>query len=169
MKAGFAAMIVAVLGGLAATGRAGSLAEAPSGVLLAPAEAPGLAQARRLARESLPSFLSRASLAPEGWSNLGLEIGVPATGGTEHVWVSDFSSTGAGRFEARLANDPVGFEGQVGDRIRFDQDQISDWAFVSGGRGYGFYSVRALLPGMAEAQRKSVQVFLSPRPLPWGW
>ncbi|MDJ0827674.1 MAG: DUF2314 domain-containing protein [Rhodobacter sp.] len=127
-------------------------------------------EAVRQARQSLPAFLERAESAPSGWEMVSLKVALEGDTMVENIWVSDFQRPGFEIFTGRLANDPVDLPGlKAGDLVKFSYDQISDWAFVENGRGYGFYTTRVLTEGISEEELAMMNAFLSPDPVPTGW
>lgn len=126
--------------------------------------------ARADARAALPRFLEAAAEKPADWENVTLKVAFEGATMIENIWVSDFHPTEGENFEAVLANEPVDLPGlHAGDRVTFHYSQIGDWAFIQSGKGYGFYSVRAMKDQMSEEQIAAVDEFLSADPLPSGW
>jgi uncharacterized protein YegJ (DUF2314 family) len=147
---------------------AGRVAEGDDNVIAVSSGDGAMAEARARAEASLPQFLAHA--ASGDLEQPMLKVAFPTPAGAEHIWVTEFSESGDGRFLGLLSNEPVGMEGyHLGSRVSFARDQISDWSFMENGTGYGFYSVRALVPHMSEEQQVAVAAFLSADPLPQGW
>lgn len=126
------------------------------------------------ARQSLPEFLSRASAGQAEWESVGLKVMFATVSGSgpshEHIWIADFAETAQGRFSGYLANEPVWLgDRHMGDAVEFGRDDITDWALVMDGRGYGFFTARALLDQMAPDQRRELESFLAPQPIHGGW
>ncbi len=129
-----------------------------------------IAEARTAARIHLPKFLEMADSNPAGWENVTVKVALQGETMVENIWVTDFSETTPGQYQARLANHPTDLPGlNLGDRVTFSDEQINDWAFVSEGRGYGYYSVRALMPHVSEEEAEMMQAFLAEDPVPAGW
>ena len=104
-----------------------------------------------------------------------VKIRIKTESGSEHIWVSDLSPTKfIGRkpieFTGLLSNKPEDIAGmELGDQIAFSRFVIEDWGLVVEGRGYGFYSVRALLPYLPEEEAVPLNAFLMPSALPDDW
>ncbi len=126
-----------------------------------------------LAEASLPDFLAVAQHieGPEAT----LKIRIDVNGGSEHIWVQDFTPTKfIGKrpieFEGVFSNAPEAIPGmEIGDPVAFSRFVIEDWGLVMNGQGYGFYSVRAFLPTLDGAEAAQLQAFLAPNPLPEDW
>lgn len=142
-----------------------------SNVVGVAADDPTMTAAIQEAQKHLPRFLEKLQTSPETWQNPALKVALEGAGGAiEHIWVTGFQEVSPLKFEGRLDNEPVNLPGlSAGDTVEFTADQISDWSFLENGRGYGFYTVRALLDTIPEAQAEQMRAFLSEEPLPEGW
>ncbi|MFD1158017.1 YegJ family protein [Roseovarius aestuarii] len=139
-------------------------------VIQVPTADQSMQEALETARASLPTFLEAAANAPASWQTVTIKVALEGETQIENIWVADFHQDGADQYRGRLSNDPVDLPGmKAGDEVQFSYAQIKDWAFVEDGRGYGFYSVRAMLPMMDEAQANGMRAFLAEDPLPKGW
>ncbi len=122
------------------------------------------------AQASLPTFLEAAANAPASWQTVTVKVALEGETQIENIWISDFRKDGDDQYRGLLGNDPVDLPGmKAGDEVQFSYAQIRDWAFVEEGKGYGFYTVRAMLPMMDEAQADGMRAFLAADPLPKGW
>ncbi len=129
-----------------------------------------MAEAQRSAIATLATFMDAAETVPDSWEMATIKVALEGSEQIENIWVSDFRHLEGARFVGKLGNDPVNLPGlKAGDEVEFTYGQINDWAFIENGRGYGFYSVRAMLPMMEEAQANGMREFLSADPLPAGW
>lgn len=147
-----------------------ALTERRAPVVAVPSDDAALGRAEAEARATLDGFLARRAQAGAGWRAVSMKIALRHDGLEEQVWVGDFQALGAGRFRGLLKGDPVSRPGlATGDLIYFERDEIVDWAFFEGGTGYGFYTLRALIPTMTEEQAAVVGAVLSPAPLPQDW
>lgn len=142
-----------------------------SNVVGVAADDPTMTAAIQEAKKHLPRFLEKLQTSPETWQNPALKVGLEGAGGAiEHIWVTGFQEVSPLKFEGYLNNEPVNLPGlSAGDMVEFTADQISDWSFLENGRGYGFYTVRALLDTLPAAQAEQMRAFLSEEPLPEGW
>jgi len=123
------------------------------------------------ARSELPTFLKIVRSGPAHWQGVALKVALP-TGSDSyaHVWITEFTRINGTRYEGVLGNVAGGLTNlRAGDRVAFTDDQIDDFGFVEDGMGYGFYSTRAMLPLLSDAQTASYRRFLSPDPLPSYW
>ncbi len=144
--------------------------EAQTGILQGSATGPVLAQARKRAQRELPTFLKIAKADPVGWQLAALKIALPTDTGSAPVWVDDFTRLRGQTYEGRVMTDAPALPALgIGDRVTFSFDQVDDFAFVEGGVGYGFYSLRAILPLMSDSQAAQTGGFLSGDPLPGYW
>ncbi len=73
-------------------------------------------------------------------------------------------------FTGDLTNEPDDLAGlHHGDSVAFTYDQISDWYFTMNGKGYGYFTLRAMLPRLPKEQAEQFKEFLSPNPVPENW
>ncbi|MEO1638228.1 MAG: DUF2314 domain-containing protein [Pseudomonadota bacterium] len=126
-----------------------------------------LQQAEEDALATLPRFLELAETDPSDWGPISLKIGMRGAEMLEFIWVENIERAGPGSFRGTLANDPVELTGlDLGSRVVFDQEQVSDWAVIIDGKGYGYYSVRAFRELVSEEEAAQLTAFLSTEPLP---
>jgi len=119
------------------------------------------------ATATLPRFLELADSNPSGWGPISLKVGMQGRDMVEHIWIEDIEASGPNSFAGKLANDPVGLTGlELGSRVFFDREQVSDWAVVIDGKGYGYYSVRAIKEFVSDEEAAQLTAFLSEEPLP---
>lgn len=114
-----------------------------------PTGAARFAEAAKKARATLPRFfeLARAGLSGTYLVKMRLAGG----GEVEHLWV-EVTGMRNGRFQGRLANDPVVPGYRAGDSVDIAQDEIEDWMINTGAARFGGYTVRAMLDEMPAAQ-----------------
>lgn len=145
-------------------------AMAQGGDVYVPSDDAAIEQSRVDAQSELPTFLKIAKSDPEHWEAMSVKVALPTDDASEHIWISEFTRINGTRYEGILSNDPVNLPDlKAGDCVEFTYDQIDDFGFIEGGQGYGFYSVRAILPLMSEQQAASYGGFLSPDLLPSYW
>ncbi|WP_299352943.1 DUF2314 domain-containing protein [uncultured Shimia sp.] len=122
------------------------------------------------AKQGLPTFLKAAETPPADWENVSIKVAMQGENQIENIWVMGFQNIEGTQYSGVLGNDPIDMPGlKAGDRVTFDYDQINDWAYIENGTGYGFYSVRAMLPMMDQDQAAGVMAFLSKDPMPTSW
>ncbi|MEC3860425.1 DUF2314 domain-containing protein [Mesobacterium sp. TK19101] len=125
------------------------------------------------ARSFLPTVLDHL-IAPDGIAHpaLSLKVAVPVDApgmDNEVIWVDEVRRRGTG-LRGELANEPVYFDGAVGDHLDFGLDQIADWGvFGSDGRLYGHYTTRVIVTTLPKKEAKQISDLLSAKPLPDGW
>ncbi|MEM8536752.1 MAG: DUF2314 domain-containing protein [Pseudomonadota bacterium] len=126
--------------------------------------------AQEQAAQTLPRFLELANSQPEGWGPISLKVGMRGRDMVEHIWIEEIEEQSNGGFAGKLANDPVGLTGlELGSRVFFDKEQVTDWAVVIDGRGYGYYTVRAISDFVSDEEAAQYAAFLSEQPLPPGF
>lgn len=136
---------------------------------------PVMSAAAREAQATLPRFMTRLSsdpwLAKTAFLKVALPVTVGNTGATDEViWVTGFRETAPGRFQGKLAREPDHLMGlSAGSTVGFATTQIRDWAAVIDGRGYGYYTLRAMLPVIKAEEAVELRDFLAPEPVPAGW
>ena len=128
---------------------------------------PALTKAIQAAQETLPIFLKHA-LIGEG----GLQVSLPAgpNGAFEQIWVTPFRQRADGRYEGIVATDPQFALGlAAGSTVVFERADITDWSAVIAGRGYGYFSLRAVLHRLDPDKARVLNLFLAETPLPASW
>ncbi len=129
-----------------------------------------LAAAIEQARDTLPAFLNFVADGARDTSGFGVKVTLQGDEILEHIWVSDLTVLASGKLRGRLANQPVNLgRMKIGDPITFYESQISDWNFVRGGKGYGYYTVRVIAKRMVAEDAAALAGFLSAEPLPVKW
>ncbi|QGX98952.1 DUF2314 domain-containing protein [Roseovarius faecimaris] len=123
------------------------------------------------ATDSLDLFLRHALDAQSrSVPDAGVKVIVPIDDTlAEVIWVAPFARTGQSFF-GYLQNEPEHMEGyQVGDSIRFGQDQIADWYLSRDGKVFGNFTTRVMLPHLSEEDRAWLSEMLSDQPIPSDW
>ena len=127
------------------------------------------------ARSTLPLFLANA-LDADGNSIVGaaIKVELPTVAGSdtesEHIWVTPFTRLPDGSLAGLLANEPVNLGAlQVGDRVDFTEDMISDWHLdAPSGRYWGSYTSRVMYEAGAFGDTPFDQIFETD-PVPPQW
>ncbi len=136
---------------------------------------PVMSAAVREAQATLPRFMTQLGsdpwLAKTAFLKVALPVTVGNTGATDEViWVTGFRETAPGRFQGKLAREPDHLMGlSAGSTVGFATSQIRDWAAVIDGRGYGYYTLRVMLPVIEAEEAVELRGFLAPEPVPAGW
>lgn len=119
------------------------------------------------ARATLDTAFWPVHADPRGAEMLAVKVEVPVDHpemSSEYIWVSDVRRLGGGAMVGLLANDPNGFDGRVGDRLEFDQAQISDWTYMRDGKMHGAYTLRVILPRLDPREAAAYRATLAPLP-----
>jgi uncharacterized protein YegJ (DUF2314 family) len=116
----------------------------------------GIEAAKAEARRTVNEFIARLERA-EGISHQAVKAElVVEGGGSEHVWVSDVRYED-GMFVGAIGNTPVRATGfRLGEIMRVQPTQISDWSYVEDGRLVGGYTIRHIRSRMSERERRSM-------------
>lgn len=129
-----------------------------------------LMQATQLARYHLPRFMNAALSVPDSWTTSGVLIRIVDGNVSEDLWVENFVVDDTLGFVGTLTNAATKVPNRpAGAKMTFSVDQIQDWGFVSGGKGYGYFTAHAELPFLTAERRAGLLVFLAKEPLPSGW
>ena len=123
------------------------------------------------ARLHLDDFFAHAETDGSKWDGQFIKVGFPVSDlDQEHIWVVDFQRLDSGRFIGRLSNEPANLPDlHFGSKVEFSDDMISDWGFMADGHGYGYYTLRAVIPIMKEQDASAAKAFLATDPLPQDW
>ncbi|WP_121631598.1 YegJ family protein [Tropicibacter alexandrii] len=102
---------------------------------------------------------------------LNLKVAIPIRMGPvtdEIIWIETIGRDDA-TFIGTLANEPMHFEGAIGDPVRFEKGQIRDWSILtSTGQMFGHYTTRVMLDDLSDAEADGIRAILTPDPLPAG-
>lgn len=127
-------------------------------------------QATQSARYHLPRFMNAALSIPDSWTTSGVLIRISDGGVSEDLWVENFVADDILGFIGTLTNAATKVPNRAaGAKMIFSVDQIQDWGFVSGGKGYGYFTAHAELPFLSAERRAGLRVFLATEPVPPGW
>jgi uncharacterized protein YegJ (DUF2314 family) len=127
-------------------------------------------QATQIARYHLPRFMNAALSTPDSWTTSGVLIRISDGGVSEDLWVENFVADDTLGFVGTLTNAATKVPNRAaGAKLIFSVDQIQDWGFVSGGKGYGYFTAHAELPFLSAERRAGLRVFLATEPVPPGW
>jgi uncharacterized protein YegJ (DUF2314 family) len=128
-----------------------------------------LAAAKDAARASLPVFWDRFALPDAGDYDFSLKAAFPRRDGqpgVEEAWVENVARA-PDRIVGELSVQPR-FLGDLKEHaiVDFQENQIVDWAFMSGDRLLGHYTTRVMLPQMDAVQADWLRPLLSEMPAP---
>lgn len=118
------------------------------------------------ARKTLPIFWAKLDEHDPAISDELVKVGLPNTHDSqEHIWMT-VESHSAVAVRGRLANEPVDLpQLHHRDEVTAETSKISDWAYTKGGKQYGGYTLRAMLPSAKPDERREIQEMLAPTPL----
>lgn len=116
------------------------------------------------AQSTLDAFLTRAAKPQRGDSDFSVKIrydtGKPDD--AEYIWASDPVRQG-NNVTATIANEPRDIPDlREGQRVTVPLSRIVDWMYWSGGRIYGGYTMRALLPHIPKVDADKFRKVLAP-------
>lgn len=118
------------------------------------------------ARKTLPLFWTAFSDRQPGDDGFSIKVHIEQGQYGEHFWTRDVEKSGA-EIHARIANDPNGVTSvKLGQRIRVNPEQISDWTYWRNGMMQGAYTLRVMLPRLPKEQAAQFRARLAPLPTP---
>lgn len=112
------------------------------------------------ARARLPEFWREleASSAGEVFS---VKVPVRDAAGTEFFWLADLTRAN-GRVSGRLDNRPnIVTTVKEGQRLEVAESEVVDWLYLRGGKMYGNFTVRPLLPQLPPDQAAQIRAMLA--------
>jgi len=140
------------------------LSAADDRVISVSADDTAMNEAIAAARKSLPLFWSKLEKPGPGEQEFNLKVRIDDEDKTEHFWFSDIQKKD-GRLSGVVNNDPRFVKSvTVGQRVRFSEEQISDWLFMQNGKMVGNFTVRPLMRRMSKEQLKELEAKLAPLP-----
>jgi uncharacterized protein YegJ (DUF2314 family) len=122
--------------------------------------------AMKQAVDTLDRFWARFDAKPPGVSNFSVKLGITGEDGfKEFIWAEPIRRTHDEVF-ATLLNEPEHLGSlHYGSQVHVSKDLIYDWTYEKGGKAYGHFSTRVLIPKMTSEERAQVEGLLSPTPL----
>lgn len=121
-----------------------------------------MSQAISAASRSLPRF--ERLFQRQDAERFEVKVRIPYGSGSEVIWMNLDSINGDG-FVGRIANNPVHLRNlQNGSPYTASRRQISDWGYTKGGKLYGHYTTRVMLPRVSPDVREYLTRTLSPQP-----
>lgn len=114
------------------------------------------------AKRELPQFLQERSNPSSTARDFKVKVAFQAGTTVEHMWVGPFRPSGNG-FEGKLKNQPNLITSlQWGQDVKFEREQISDWAYIKNGIQYGHFTTCVVLlhEGKEKAQLKAKELGL---------
>lgn len=99
------------------------------------------------ARDSLDYFFYLQDTVGDYFGDSAIKVGLPSGDGQEeHIWVKNPRKTATG-FTGFLNNEPYDLadDMQLGDKVSFTKDMVTDWAFLEGEKYRGHFTTRILI------------------------
>lgn len=132
------------------------------GIVDVPNNDPAMEAAKAEARASLPDFWKALEKPAPGEDMFNLKVSIPVGGNsTQHIWVGSIERLSGGRIAGRLGNVPRDIKDKKeGDRIEFEDKDVSDWMFMRNGKIVGNQTLRPLIARMPKAQADRYRAML---------
>jgi len=136
-----------------------------NGVIYSDHSEPEMIKAVATARETLPKFWEIYDSGDRSYSDFSIKVGLVTTDDSyEHIWVNDVKNKN-GKMSGKLANDPVNIPDlKFGDKVNFTVDEVTDWAYIRGGRLHGHHTTRVLMKTMDPEMAAYMKTLLSENP-----
>ena len=113
------------------------------------------------AQDTLDTFLALVDRPPAGIESFALKVAITDNVQTEHFWITPFHREGDA-FAGTIGNTPMLVSNVTeGQEYRFPRADISDWGYMQDGKLHGYFTLRALLPYMAEAEAAQYRALLA--------
>ncbi|MEO0619925.1 MAG: DUF2314 domain-containing protein [Pseudomonadota bacterium] len=114
------------------------------------------------ARATLPLFWSRFMTRAASDTRFSIKVKISDKGYNEHFWTRNVERDGD-TIHAVIANDPNRVTTvKLGQRIKVDPADISDWMHWRDGKMHGAYTLRVMLPRLPKAQADGFRRVLAP-------
>jgi uncharacterized protein YegJ (DUF2314 family) len=133
--------------------------------LIYPEDQKAIDAASAQARATLPTFWAAFDAAPSK-QDFTIKAGMPTkTGPAEHIWIQ-VSGRQGDEISGLLANEPFDIPNlHLRSPVTVTTAQVSDWAYPKGGKLYGHFTTRVLMPQMAADEQAQMKTALAPTPL----
>jgi len=117
--------------------------------------------AKAKARSTLPRFWANLQAPAANEERFSLKVEMPyGPTDAEHLWVTNVERKN-GKIRATVSNQPKYVQYvRLGQRIEFEEGQISDWTYRRNGKIVGNYTMRALLPHMPHTEAARYRAML---------
>ena len=109
------------------------------------------------------SEVDRVIKALASGHDVSVKLAVREGSQVEHFWLSDVAYSSANQsFSGKIDNDPEMVSSVAyGQSVSVRKTEITDWLYIEGGRMYGNYTLRVLLPRMPKAEADKMRSRLS--------
>ena len=109
------------------------------------------------ARRTVGVFIAALKHPAPGQRDFEVKKPFLKDGEVEHLWLSQVEFHG-NHFHGIVDNHPHRIDGvKFGDRVSVNPNEISDWAYVDGGKLVGGYTIRALCCSLTPERKKEFQ------------
>jgi uncharacterized protein YegJ (DUF2314 family) len=94
--------------------------------------------------------------------NYAVKVKIQDTNGVEYFWLSNLTYAN-GVFSGDIDNDPEIVKNvKSGQHMEVQKADIYDWDYMKGGKMYGNYTARALLPKLSKEDADQMRALLAP-------
>lgn len=117
-----------------------------------PRDSPDMNAAKEIAKQSLPQFWTKFVNPEPREVKFAVQVTFKTGDATEHIWMNRLEREGD-LIYGTVASKPETTEGvELGQRIAFEESQISDWVYWKDNKFYGHFTLEAKLKFMPKAQ-----------------
>ena len=110
------------------------------------------------ARGEVDSFI--AELQKSDGENFFVKVPIEDNGKGEHFWLNNVTYRD-GKFEGTVNNEPgIVTNITIGQKLRVNKSEISDWMYLRDGKMYGNYTLRPLMKSMPEDEAAQIRSIL---------
>ena len=118
---------------------------------------PEMVAAISKARQTVGQFIAAMENPTSVQENFSVKVLVEEGDAGEHMWLLPVRLEGS-TFVGTLSNEPVEVTHvEIGDELRVEKNEISDWMYVDQGKVVGGFSLRVLMERASPAEREAMQ------------
>lgn len=116
---------------------------------------PEMNAAIKTAQSTLPQLQAALKNKKYDTGTPALKVAYPTESGAEHIWVSDIRLKN-GQYSGTINNPPAEIPAlKMGDKIKIENQKITDWMFVENGVLRGGYTIRLIRNRMTKEEREA--------------
>ena len=113
--------------------------------------------AMQQARDMVDIFISSMLNPIESMRSFSVKVPMTENGEVEHMWLNKFRIEGDA-IEGEINNEPAVISNVfVGQKVKVNKSEISDWLFTVDGKMHGNFTLRAILPDMPKEVQNQVR------------
>ena len=113
--------------------------------------------AMQQARDTVDIFISSMLNPIEEMRSFSVKVPMTENGEVEHMWLNKLSIEGD-EIEGEINNEPTTISNVViGQKVKVNKSEISDWMFVVDGKMHGNFTLRAIIQDMPKAVQNQVR------------